>query len=152
MWPPNETQGTQRGLVVLSGALGLPPLSAGDTSLHSFSTEYRIIPEQWADRCKKGVERVRERVYYKNRWRGGGTCVDRNRGMRVVHNLSDCLARLTGQGEYKIIKGWYRRISFSRDGYIVYKCTIVCLVCNNNGNRIVWESDKGRHVSSTGMR
>lgn len=38
--------GTQRGLVVLSGALGLPPLSAGDTSLHSLSTEYRIIPEQ----------------------------------------------------------------------------------------------------------
>lgn len=45
--------GTQRGLVVLSGALGLPPLSAGDTSLHSLSTEYRIIPEQWADRCKR---------------------------------------------------------------------------------------------------
>ncbi|XP_031366357.1 RNA-binding protein Musashi homolog Rbp6 isoform X15 [Apis dorsata] len=34
------------GLPYPTGALGLPPLSAGDTSLHSFSTEYRIIPEQ----------------------------------------------------------------------------------------------------------
>ena len=30
---------------------------------------------------------------------GGGGVVDRNRGMRAVHNLCDCLARLTGQGE-----------------------------------------------------
>ncbi|XP_031779077.1 RNA-binding protein Musashi homolog Rbp6 isoform X19 [Nasonia vitripennis] len=34
------------GLPYPTGTLGLPPLTTGDTSLHSYPTEYRIIPEQ----------------------------------------------------------------------------------------------------------
>lgn len=33
--------------VMFPGALGLPTLNSGDPSLHTYSTEYRIIPEQW---------------------------------------------------------------------------------------------------------
>lgn len=131
MRPPSETQGTQRGLVVLSGALGLPPLSAGDTSLHSFSTEYRIIPEQWADRCKKRAWNVRARACAPRESLGGGV-VDRNRGNACCAQSMRSIVSLDRQGResyYKIEEGWYRRISFSRDGYRRVRVHCLCVSC-----------------------
>lgn len=62
----------------------------------------------------------------------GGGVVDRNRGNACCAQSMRSIVSLDRQGResyYKIEEGWYRRISFSRDGYRRVRVHCLCVSC-----------------------